>query len=267
MHVITPERRQGRAAVETDAKHNMREVDTVHWWFVARRRILAAVIARMMDGRTAEVLEVGCGAGGNLAMLGRFGRLAAVELDPDLRRAASERSGLEIMEGWLPDGLPVDAPRFGLVAALDVVEHVEADAASVRRMAGLLAPGGLLVVTVPAYRWLWSEHDTSHQHKRRYTRSQVEALMRDSGLEIARSSYFNTLLFPLVALARIVGNALGRSGGNDAALPGPLVNATLTAIFGIERWIVPYVSLPFGVSVLCIGRKPGAGATAMAPAT
>ncbi|MCL5775515.1 class I SAM-dependent methyltransferase [Limibaculum sp. FT325] len=242
--------------METGAKRNMRDVDQVHWWFVARRRILAAVLARVAGAAPADVVEVGCGAGGNLAMLARFGPLHASEIDPALRDEAIRRSGVEVRDGALPDGLPFAAGKFGLVAALDVVEHVEADAASVGAMAALLAPGGHLVVTVPAYRWLWSEHDVTHEHKRRYTIGEVEALMRRAGLEIARSTYFNTLLFPAIAAARLVGNALGRSGANDAALPPATVNAVLGAIFAAERWLLPWVSLPFGVSVLCIGRRP-----------
>src|SRR3982751_6824954 len=125
----------------------MAEQDQRHWWFVARRRILADVIRRLVKpGPKARVLEVGCGTGHNLEMLGKFGKLEACELDAVARGMASDRLGRPVLE----------ARSYDLVALLDVLEHVPDDGASLKAIRGLLKPGGALVLTVPANKWMWS---------------------------------------------------------------------------------------------------------------
>lgn len=234
----------------------MRETDEVHWWFVARRKILHAALERLALPEAAQILEAGCGPGGNLAMLRAFGNVSAMEMDLGACQVASARSGIEVIEGSLPDGLPFEAGSFDLIAALDVIEHVERDRESVAALARLLKPGGTMIVTVPAYGWLWSEHDEEHHHKRRYVRPQIRALMRSGGLDVIRCGYFNTLLFPLVALIRASKKLLGFPRGADDDMPGPLVNNALQRIMASERALMGLFPLPFGTSILCVARRP-----------
>ena len=233
----------------------MAEQDAEHWWFVARRRILRDRIVAMRLPATARILEAGCGPGGNLAMLAEFGRLDAFELDEDARSIAAARSGIQVQAGSLPSDLAYEPGSFDLIAAFDVIEHIDQDQESVRSLAGLLRPGGRLIITVPAYRWLWSAHDERHHHKRRYTRPQICALAEQAGLTIEQSSYFKSLLFPLIAGVRFLKKLLGLTDSPDDAIPAAPINAALTRIFGAERHLLRYLSLPFGVSVLCIARK------------
>jgi SAM-dependent methyltransferase len=237
----------------------MAELDQQHWWFVARRRILASVIRRVVrPHKRARLLEVGCGTGHNLAMLGQFGSLDACELDAAARGMASDRLGRPVLEARLPDLSMFQMAGYDLIALLDVLEHVPDDLESLKAIRTLLRPGGSLVLTVPANPWMWSAHDVAHHHFRRYTKRELRRLFRDAGFEIQLYSYFNTLLFPLVAAARIVGKLAHRETADDQ-LPNRFVNAVLQRIFGLEAALIGRVPMPFGVSLIAVVRRPRSG--------
>jgi len=232
---------------------NMRAIEHRHWWFRARRAILSDQLARLRLPEGANILEVGCGTGGNLAMLARFGNVTAIEPDEDSRRHAAETSGAPVLGGSLPGGLPAfDAP-FDLIAALDVIEHLDEDAASLAALRRLLKPTGVLFTTVPAHPWLWSHHDELHHHKRRYTRRQYVELLEGAGFTLSRVSFFNSVLYPMVVLARAA-KLSERSGRADDALPSPVLNAILERAFASEKFMLRHTDLPFGVSLLAIAR-------------
>jgi SAM-dependent methyltransferase len=230
----------------------MAEHDQVHWWYVARRRILAELIARHaapLEG--GRILEIGCGTGHNFDMLRAFGRLDAIEVDGEARGLASSRLGHAVGSAPLPalEGVPDGA--YALVALLDVLEHVDDDVASLRSIAGKLAPGGKILVTVPANRWMWSAHDVVHHHKRRYSKASLRRTIAMAGLKSDLLTHFNSLLFPLAAAARIAGKLAGKTDSDDRLPPAPL-NGLFTGIFGLERHLVGRVPLPFGVSLVAI---------------
>jgi SAM-dependent methyltransferase len=234
----------------------MAELDQHHWWFRARRRILEELIVRVVrPSKGARVLEVGCGTGHNLAMLGKFGELDASELDFAARTLSSKRLGREVKEAKLPDLSMFKRNEYDLVALLDVLEHVPDDLGSLRAIHRRLKPGGALLLTVPANPWMWSAHDAAHHHFRRYTKKQLKELFLRSGLEIELLSYFNTLLYPLIAAARIAGKLLRRDSSDDK-LPGERVNAALEKIFGVEAGVLGRVPMPFGVSLVAVVRRP-----------
>jgi SAM-dependent methyltransferase len=223
-----------------------------HWWYVARREILSTLIAREIAPKPgARILEVGCGTGHNLPMLGRFGTVTAIELDADAREMARARTGLHVHGAALPALTGFEERGFDLVAALDVIEHVDEDVASLATLADRLAPGGRMLVTVPALQWLWSAHDVTNHHKRRYTARTLRDAVAAAGLKIELLTYFNSLLFPLAAASRIAGKITGREGSDDA-LPSAPVNRLLRGVFGLERHLVGRVKLPVGVSLVAI---------------
>jgi SAM-dependent methyltransferase len=232
----------------------MRRVEQDHWWFAARREILARQIAALDLPADARILEVGCGTGGNLSMLGRYGRVTGLEPDPASRAYAAERSGAPVIDGALPKGLP--EPGYDLVAALDVIEHVDADAEAVAAMGALLKPGGALLTTVPAHAWLWSRHDELHHHRRRYRLKDYRRLFQAAGLKVRKASYFNSLLFPAIAFARALKALPGVEAPDDDALPPPALNGLLRRIFAAEGPLLKRTSLPLGVSILLIAERP-----------
>ena len=234
----------------------MAEQDQHHWWFVARRRILADVVRRVVQPpKRARVLEVGCGTGHNLAMLGEFGKLDACELDAIARGMASDRLGRPVLEARLPNLSMFKAGSYDLIALLDVLEHVPDDLGSLKAIRGLLKPGGAQVLKVPANKWMWSAHDVAHQQFRRYTKSELARLFRQAGYDIQLHSYFNTLLFPAVAAARLIGKLRGNETPDDA-MPGKRVNEILNKVFGFEAGLIGRLPMPFGVSLIAVLRRP-----------
>jgi len=233
----------------------MRVLQQDHWWFAARRKILAGEIARLPLPNPAQILEAGCGPGGNLAMLKRFGEVVAIEPDEASRAYAAEQAGVEVRGGFLPQSAPDFGKAFDLVACFDVIEHVPDDAGAVVRLAEYLKPGGFMVTTVPANAWMWSDHDAAHHHKRRYSLPAYRKLFENAGLAVRRASHFNTLLFPPIAAVRLAKNAAGRTGGDEAMPPRPL-NAVLRTVFSLERSLLRAADLPFGVSILLIAQRP-----------
>jgi SAM-dependent methyltransferase len=230
----------------------MAEIDQLHWWYRARREILSDLIDRKIAlPNDARILEVGCGTGHNLAMLGRFGRVDAIEVDGAARAIASRRLGHAVLDAPLPALTGVPERTYDLIAILDVIEHIDEDVAGLTALAGRLKPGGRILITVPAFPWMWSAHDVVNHHKRRYTRKTLKALVRDAGLKLEFLSWFNSLLFPLAATARLAGRLTGKEDSDDK-LPPRAVNWLFEKIFGVERYALGRLPFPPGVSLVAI---------------
>ena len=230
----------------------MAELDELHWWYRARREVLAALIERTMDlPRKASILEVGCGTGHNIKMLERFGKVDGIEIDPEARAFAEKRLGRSIASAPLPDLPGIERGHYDLVAALDVVEHIDNDKAAIAALASCLKPGGKLLVTVPAHQWMWSAHDELNHHKRRYSKAGLKALIQGSGLCLDSIGYFNSLLFPLAVGARLAAKLTRRGGGDDSLPPKP-VNYVFERAFAAERRLVGKVPLPPGLSLFAV---------------
>jgi SAM-dependent methyltransferase len=230
----------------------MAELDSRHWWYRARRDILARLIEREIRlPEEPRILEIGCGTGHNLMMLRRFGRVDGIEIDGAARALASSRLGHAVGDAPLPDLKGVPEHHYDLVALLDVLEHVEDDRAALASIARRLKPGGHILVTVPAFPWMWSAHDVVNHHHRRYTKGSLKTVVAEAGLRVDFLSYFNSLLFPLAAAARLAGRITGKEDSDDALPPRP-VNALFEAVFGLERHAIGRVPFPPGVSLAAI---------------
>lgn len=225
-----------------------------HWWFVARRSIIEQVIKKLTLPECAEIFEAGCGTGGNLAMLARHGRVYAMELDETARGFASTLQLAEIQPGRLPDDIPFPDRNFDLIVLLDVLEHLEEDTVSLQALSTKLKPSGWLLITVPAYSWLWTRQDNLLHHKRRYVLRNLHRVVRCAGYNVHFVSYFNSVLFPLIAGVRLL-QRLFDGGGNELAMPPKLINQMLTFLFTLECHVIGRLSLPFGVSLLLLAQR------------
>ncbi len=242
--------------VNPDAYLEMAATEDHHWWFRARRKIIESTIVTMALPREARILEVGAGTGGNLVMLSRHGQVRAMEMDAQARALATQktRGAFEVLAGSCPDNIPFPNETFDLICMFDVLEHIDHDVATVAALGKHLAPGGRLLITVPAYQWLWSAHDAFLHHKRRYTSRQLRQLFGASGLRVDRISYFNTLLLPLAAAARLKDRIASSNRASGVSVPAPGINASMQAIFATERHLLRHFDLPAGVSLLGIAR-------------
>jgi SAM-dependent methyltransferase len=228
------------------------EEDRRHWYFRGRLAVLLAVLERVLPAPPCRILEIGCGTGNVLHALARFGQAIGVERDPALR-AVGHAEGLDIRAGSVPDDLPVPAAWADAVLLLDVIEHVDDDLRSVRAARRALRAGGVMVLTVPAYGWLWSGHDVALGHRRRYTARALRTLVAEAGLRVEHAGYFNTVLFPAIAGVRLA-KRLVRGRGHDLHRPADGVNRALERLFSLERHVVLRPGLPFGSSVLVVAR-------------
>lgn len=238
-----------------DAYIDMAQAQANHWWFAARRDILRRQIRRLSLPAGTTILEVGSGTGANLELLAEFGETVGLEMEPDAIALAA-RSGVRhivIRQGRCPEDLDQLGQLFDLICLFDVLEHIEHDTHSLERLRQLLNPGGRLLLTVPAYPWMWGPHDQHLHHQRRYTQSSLRAVCEQAGLSVVYISHFNTLLFPLALIGRLIEKATGRVSGATRTPAAP-VNALLRRIFAMEQYILPSLPAPFGLSLLAIAR-------------
>ena len=230
----------------------MAQLDQLHWWYRARREVLAALIRRCaMPPRGARILEIGCGTGHNLPMLGQFGEVDALEVDETARGMAEQRLGREVLSAPLPELSGVADGRYDLIGAFDVIEHIDADEAAVAAIARRLKPGGKLVVSVPAHQWMWSAHDVVNHHVRRYSKGQLKRLIERSPLKLDAIGYFNSLLFPAAVAERLASRLRGKEA-SDLSLPPRPLNTALERTFAAERHLIGRVPLPPGLSLFAV---------------
>lgn len=229
------------------------------WWFVARRAILDQVLTAHLSGPgPRRILDVGCGTGGMLPMLSRFGDVSGIEAAPlAVEHCRSSFGEFEVRLGAVPGDVPVDG-SFDVVTAFDVIEHIPDDVGALRSLRSALRPGGTAVVTVPALPWLWSDHDVVNGHQRRYTRTRLLDVVAEADLELVHASFFNTVLLPVVAAARLGQRLRTRAvvRHSDFTMPARWVNVLLTHLMSAERSVVSRRGLPIGVSLVAVAVRP-----------
>ena len=232
------------------------QIQKKHWWFVAKKKIVLNLIGRYLpETHNQKILDIGCGSGLMLNALENIGETCGMDMSDDAIHFSKEIFCGTIRKGMLPDNIPYDNDSFSLIVALDVIEHVDEDTRALAAIRSRLAEGGKAVITVPAYMFLWSAHDVLNEHKRRYTLTNLAAKLSEAGFNIEKISYFNTLLFPAVYVVRMLNNVLKRDGASDVEMPGKVMNYLLEKTFGIEKYLLRFMNLPFGVSILAVVRK------------
>lgn len=227
-------------------KTEMYEVHKIHqqdnWWFKARKEIVHNIIDKYIQGNNNNILEVGAGYGIMTEMLKEYGTVTAIEPYPDAAQYLKQQ-GYKVHQCTLDKFKTKE--KYDIVAMFDVLEHVENDHKAANKMKGRLKHKGLLIVTVPAYTFLWSKHDEINNHYRRYN-------IKNFNRKIKRATYFNTLLFPLALLDKLW---FAKNKQSTALNPSKVINTILYNIFKLEKYILKYFNLPYGVSILLIAEK------------
>jgi SAM-dependent methyltransferase len=222
------------------------EVEDRHWWFRGREAVVDALLRHIEVRPLPRILDAGCGTGRNLQRYAKLGPAKGVEPSQDAVDFCRQRGLENVIQGRLED-LPFADADFDLLMATDVLEHVDDDGRALRELHRVAAPNAFLVLTVPAYRWMWSREDERLGHRRRYTRAQLRRVVEANGWKPRLATYFNTILLPPIALAR----RLRRSGGGaELALTPSGLDWPLSLPMRFEARLIGLgVRLPAGVSV------------------
>jgi len=236
-------------------------VDEHHWWYRGRRRVIRSELDRLALPAHARVLDAGCGSGRTLVELVDYGEVHGIELNSDAAAVAQGRGLGEVLIGRLEE-LPWEDETFDLITCLDVIEHTPDDRVTLAELRRVCRPGGWTLVTVPAYPALWSRHDEANHHYRRYTRSSLTEVAVAAGWTVARLSFFNGLLLAPAAAVRLAQRRLGPPNGytNDLDVGPAWLNDVLERPLALEAgWLRRGHTLPFGLSLLAVLRKPFVG--------
>jgi trans-aconitate methyltransferase len=235
----------------------MTERDERHWWYRGRRRIVLTVLDQLRLPPGAKVLDAGCGSGRMLDELERYGSVSGVDSSPLAVEAARAR-GHQHVEPAMLEQLPFPTGGFDLVTCLDVIEHVADDERGLAELWRVTAPGGYLLLTVPAYQSLWSAHDEANQHFRRYRLGTLRPLALAGGWEIKRTSYFNSILLAPAAIVRLARKVYEGSGdGSELGLTPTALDPVLVLPLRLEAMLLRLgLRLPAGLSLLALLRKP-----------
>ncbi|HKO39198.1 MAG TPA: methyltransferase domain-containing protein [Solirubrobacterales bacterium] len=241
------------------AYRELHEVEDRHWWFKGRWAVVEALLSRTPLPESPRILDAGCGTGGNLPRYARIGSVEGAELFEEAVGLCHERGFDSVVQAGL-ESLPYEDGSFDLIGSTDVLEHVAAEQEALRELLRVAAPGGTLLLTVPAYMWMWTAEDDNLHHQRRYTRRRLWQAVEKAGWEPRVATYFNSLLLPPIAAVRLLSKGKKDGGGDEqgdldrtpAWLDGPLS----LPMRAEARLIRAGASLPAGVSVGIVCRKP-----------
>jgi SAM-dependent methyltransferase len=237
----------------------MFENEDRYWWFVSRRELVIDLIARYVTVPNPIIVDVGCGTGATASALGRFGRVVGVDFSPLALEACASR-GLNKLVRARAEAIPLASGSVDAIVATDILEHLDDDLAALAEFRRVLKPGGQAVITVPAYQFLWSEHDLALMHRRRYRALQIGKQADLAGFRRVRLGYALSLLFPLA-----LGRVLNRFGSDNSRPPEAQIkpvpawlNAALIRFQRLETALFRRMSLPWGLSVVTVLEKPAA---------
>jgi SAM-dependent methyltransferase len=247
--------------MEAQVYREIQQVEQDHWWYVARRRIIFDLLLRRTRTlNNPRILDIGCGTGFNVAYLRSLGftRVVGLDVAPEALDYCRLRHLTALVRGDATHAPFLDG-AFDIILALDLIEHVEDDVTTIRGLARLLSPGGVLLIFTPAFQFLWGHQDEISRHFRRYTSGELRSKIEEAGLHVEKLTYANTFLMPLVWAGRLLHRS--RPGAASARVTENTMhpkwsNGLLQFIFAAERPLLHVLNLPFGVSLLTLVSKP-----------
>jgi SAM-dependent methyltransferase len=238
------------------------ELEEHHWWYLGMRSIAQAwvedIAARRRAGEAWDILDAGCGAGGGMRWLAEFGRVRGIDLNSSATRY-SRRASSEVAQASV-QALPIVDCSIDLVTSFEVLYHlaVTDDRAAMAEAARVLKPGGWFLVRVPAYDWLRGAHDRQVHTRHRYGRGELQEKLSSAGLNVHRLSGAGLSILPPAILVRLLQGS--RPAASDVTLPSPVANRFLLSLLSLEsRWLRRH-TLPAGLSLIALARKPVAEA-------
>lgn len=233
----------------------MFDKEDTYWWFAARRAMVLTLLRKYLK-KGSRILDAGCGTGLLTKTIDHVYKVTATDIsDVSLRLMRKRKPRAVILKANLEKKLPFPARSFDGITLLDVLEHID-DHKALKNFSRILKPGGIMIITVPAYPWLFSYWDILHQHKRRYTQGSLIKLLNKHGFSVEHSSYFNTVLFPFILFIRVLKSFFDKKHEHSDCyeMPKP-ANNLLLQIFRRETDLATRYNIPFGLSLLVIAKK------------
>jgi SAM-dependent methyltransferase len=234
----------------------MYQLENSYWWYVARRELAVQLLKDELHGRdSVRILDVGCGTGANVQAFAHLATTVGIDASIDALHFCQSR-GIKTVSLSPVEDLPFGVRIFDVVTALDVLEHTDDDLSSLREIHRVTKHHGLVLITVPAYGFLWSEHDEALKHRRRYTAHELRNKLVVTGFEVVRTSYFiSTLFIPILALRIWQGLHKDSTHPKTSIYVLPdWINNSLIALLSLERKLFHRINLPFGVSIVALAR-------------
>ena len=232
------------------------ELEEVHWWHIAKRKICLALIKKYVKTRSNfKVLDIGCGTGKNLEEFCKFGKAFGIDTSIDAIRFCREKRGLKnvTLASAQKTGFSYDS--FDVVCILDVLEHTD-DKKTLKEIHRILKPGGLLLITVPAFNFLWSRWDEVLHHRRRYTRESLSKILHLSNFNVIKISYmYSFLILPLIIIRFIKSFLFKNHYPSDFKISNKILNKVMISVSALESNLIFNGSIPFGTSLVCVAKK------------
>ena len=236
----------------------MFEMEETYWWFVARRKLVCELIDLLALSPRSRLLDVGCGTGANLKAFNKELERVGIDASDAALDFCHQRGLTALVQGNIEHS-GLEPASFDVVTALDVLEHVDDDMQALRELLRVSKPGGFLLITVPAFGFLWSEHDEALHHRRRYTVAELESKLVAAGFQVARISYFLATLFLPILFVRVIQNLTKKRIEPQAThVILPLwLNSLIVRVLDVEKRLLRWTwRMPFGVSIVAVARKP-----------
>lgn len=224
-----------------------------HWWHISKRNVVEQMLDVFLRSKKIRILDIGCGTGKTMNMLSRFGTVWGLDKSKTALSFCKKRGGFRhlVLGDAADTGFKDDF--FDAITILDVLEHTE-EHATLRETKRILKPGGIMVITVPAYQWLWSTWDEILKHKKRYTKGYLKTVVKEHGFTILRSSYmYSSLVLPIFIFRKLKSHKI--SYESDFSTNPPPINFLSTLLANIERYFIVRGWVPFGTSLILVCKK------------
>lgn len=244
--------------MELNEYQKMGDFEKHYWWHKGKLSLVSELHSMYFPAdKKLRILEIGCGTGEVLNLLSSFGDVTGMDISEEAVQASQDR-GFDVIQGDVNTmDLSSHEDTYDLVLALDVLEHIRDDMETLRRVRKMLKPGGHFFVTVPAYKFLWSNHDEALHHARRYHSVEIRQKLKDTGYELKKSTHFVAALFFPIATVRLLSNFIRRKAYAEShyfKVP-KFVNTFFSKLLEFEAKLIRKIYLPIGTTLAAVGKK------------